>query len=99
MGAPKSKLFYDPERPQPDNYHARMGHALHLYQSLIYNQLLATQSYAGDYSMKINKKKTRLILFNPSKTLDFKPELKLCENEIQLVEEIKMVGPDNKVRP
>ena len=88
----KSKLVCDPDRPQPDNYHARTGQTLPLHQSQVYNQLLATQRYAGENAMKINKKKTQLILFNPAKTLDFMPEFKLGEDEIELVEEIKLLG-------
>ena len=42
--------------------------------------------------MRINHKKTKLILFNPAKSLDFMPEFSLGGNEIELVEEMKLLG-------
>ena len=80
------------DRPQPDNYHSRTGHALPIYQSQVYQQLLETEKYAEDNEMRINHKKTKLILFNPAKSLDFMPEFSLGGNEIELVEEMKLLG-------
>ena len=68
------------DRPQPDNYHSRTGHALPIYQSQVYQQLLETEKYAEDNEMRINHKKTKLILFNPAKSLDFMPEFSLGGN-------------------
>ena len=42
--------------------------------------------------MKINFKKTKLMLFNRSKTIDLMPELCLQGNEINLVEKMKTLG-------
>ena len=42
--------------------------------------------------MKLNMKKTKVILFNPSKTIDFIPEVKLTDQPLENVEEIKLLG-------
>ena len=42
--------------------------------------------------MKINKKKTKAMLLNTSKTKDFTPKLKIDNETIDLVEEIKLLG-------
>ena len=42
--------------------------------------------------MKINYKKTKLVLFNPCKKLDFIPALSLSGQEIEVVEEIRLLG-------
>ena len=42
--------------------------------------------------MMINKKKTKLMLFNPCRKWDFMPELILEDQEIDLVEEMKLLG-------
>ena len=52
------------ERNLPDMYHSRTGHVLPLHQSRVYNQLVKTQEYAVKHEMKINYKKTKLIVFN-----------------------------------
>ena len=50
------------------------------------------QDYAESNEMKINFKKTKLMLFNRSKNIDFMPELCLQGNEINLVEKMKILG-------
>jgi hypothetical protein len=80
------------DRPQPDNFHARTGHTLPTLQSQVYNQLLKTERYAEDNDMKINYRKTKFILFNPAKSLDFMPEFNLGGNDIELVEEMRVLG-------
>ena len=80
------------DRPLPDSYHARTGHVLPPQNSQIFNQLLETKQYAEDNSMQINNKKTKLMLFNPCIVRDFMPEFSLDDQEIQLVEEMKLLG-------
>ena len=53
------------ERSMPDSFHARTGHVLPVNQSKVYKQLQRVESYACDNDMKVNYKKTKLILFNP----------------------------------
>ena len=42
--------------------------------------------------MKVNSKKTNIILFNSAKTRDFVPTLKLDNEDIEVVEELKLSG-------
>ena len=42
--------------------------------------------------MKLNKNKTKLMLFNPARSLDFMPAFPLGGEEIDLVEETKLLG-------
>ena len=89
----KTKLAHaDEDRPQPDNFHIRTGHTLPAEQSEVYKQLLETEKYARDNDMKINSKKTQFILFNPAKSLDFTPDFCLGGKQIELVEEMKVLG-------
>ena len=53
------------DRPQPDSFHARTGHELRPADSRVYQQLLRTHEYAKTNKMKLNMKKTKLMLFNP----------------------------------
>ena len=75
----KEKLVSLPEsvRPLPDNFHAKTGHILPLQDSQVYKQLMKTQKYSEENSMVINKKKTKLMLFNPCTSLDFIPDFNL----------------------
>ena len=82
----------EPDRPLPDNFHSRTGHTLPIHQSQVYKQLIENEKYAVDNEMKINNKKTKLILFNPAKSLDFMPQFEIGGNEIELVEEMRVLG-------
>ena len=42
--------------------------------------------------MKLNLKKTKLMLFNPSKSLDFLPQFNIEGNDIELVDETRLLG-------
>ena len=80
------------ERPQPDMYHARTGHVLPLKNSNVFKQLNETANYAKDNGMRINFKKTKVMVFNPCNSIDFMPELSLDDNELEVVDEIKLLG-------
>ena len=89
----KSKLVPSEEdRPRPDCYHARTGQKLPTDNSHVQNQLLKTQSYAIDNEMKINTSKTKAMLFNPARSMDCMPQLNLDGQEIDLVEEMRVLG-------
>ena len=89
-----SKLVAVPpsERTMPDNFHARTGHVLPLSNSRVYNQLQKIESYAEKNDMKLNFKKTKLMVFNPCKTIDFIPEITMKSNNLEVVNEIKILG-------
>ena len=42
--------------------------------------------------MKLNYKKTKVMLFNPCRKIDFMPELRIGDHELQVVDEIRLLG-------
>ena len=87
-----TNLVEVPDRPQPDPYHARTGHALPVTNSKVFDQLRKTQAYAKANDMKINRKKTKLITFNPCTSKDFLPQFDLDGNELEVVDEVRLLG-------
>ena len=79
-------------RPQPDMFHARTGHVLPLNNSNVYKQLLKTVEYSEANEMRINYKKTKVMVFNPCSSIDFMPEISLNNNELEVVEEMQLLG-------
>ena len=78
--------------PQPCTFHERTGHVLLPENSRIYSNLQQTEEYARKNKMKINSKKTKLMVFNPGRTMDFHPRFCIQENELEVVEETKLLG-------
>ena len=91
----KEKLVSVPKsvRPMPDTYHARTGLALPKEQSAIYQQQHEAK-YADNNGMKLNRKKTKLMLFNTCKNCDFMPDFSVDGHqiEVEVEEEIKLLG-------
>jgi hypothetical protein len=90
----KSQLNHVPveERPQPDTFHERTGHQLLPEQSRVFSNLQKTEQYATDNLMKINYKKTKLMVFNPGTARDFLPRYYFNNDELEVVEETKLLG-------
>ena len=90
----KKSLVFIPEsiRPLPDSFHAKTGHVLPPERSQVYNQLLETEKYSAANSMQINKKKTKVMVFNPCIAWDFLPELTLDNQELEVVDEMRLLG-------
>ena len=68
---------------------------LQLVTVLTQERVLPDQYYARaaeDNQMQLNLKKTKLMLFNPSRSRDFMPQFKIEDNEVQLVEETRLLG-------
>ena len=42
--------------------------------------------------MKINYDKTKLMVFNPCKNLDFEPELEFGNDLLEVVDELRLLG-------
>ena len=82
----------DTERSLPDTFHSRTGHHLPQEASRVQNQLLNIQEHAQVNQMMINAKKTKLMLFNQCNSIDFMPHIELEGQEIELVEEMKLLG-------
>ena len=80
------------ERPQPDTFRARTGHQLDTETSKVFSQLKQIQKYSQENKMKLNVPKTKLMLFNPCRTKDFMPEMKINNTRIELVEQARLLG-------
>ena len=57
-----------------------------------YKQLNSLREYAEVNEIKLNFKKNKLMLFNTGKNLDFMPSIEIDHNEIELVEEMRILG-------
>ena len=52
-----------------------------------------TEKFTNDNRMKINAKKTKVILFNKARKWDFPPEVSFSDNvNLEVVSELKLVG-------
>ena len=80
------------ERIHPESYHERTGHALLPHKSQVLQQMGKIQKYAKDNDMKLNLKKTKFMLFNRCRNYDFLPKVTMDGAEIELVEQIKILG-------
>ena len=89
----RDKLTVNPTPGNPPQYHERTGHYLPHDQSKTQTLLNELVVYAEEHEMKLNFKKTKVILFNRAKSLDFLPKLTLDHSEpLELVEQIKLLG-------
>ena len=68
------------------------GHVLPPGKSTIEEQLHTIEKYTNTNEMKINYKKTKMMLFNPCWSKDFMPDFKLGGFELEVVEEMKLLG-------
>ena len=53
---------------------------------------MKTREYARQNGMKINHKKTKLMIFNPCTSIDFMRELCLDDVELEVVDEVRLLG-------
>ena len=56
----KDNVFPVPDRPRPDSYHARTGHALIPEKSEVYKEIKNIEQYAASNDMKLNAKRPNL---------------------------------------
>ena len=85
-------LVPNPDRPFPDSFHARLGLKLPSDKSLVYKQISEVQDYANENEMKLNFSKKIIMVFNPTLNHDFVPELTSGENEVETLEQMKLLG-------
>ena len=88
----RKQLTPGPVGPKPESYHNRTGHVLPNNSSKIHQQLLLTKTYAEDNQMKLNFEKTKLMLFNPSNSIDFQPDFVIDDHQLEMVEELRILG-------
>ena len=72
------------DRQQPDPYRARTGHVLIQENSEVFKQIHEIDKYASTNDMKLNLKKTKLMMFNNCKSIDFLPAFSIDGHEIDL---------------
>ena len=80
------------DRILPDNFHSRTGHIFPVENSAVQQQLIQTNEHAIKNEMKINLKKSKVMLFNPCHSIDFMPKIELDGTELDLVEQMRLLG-------
>ena len=77
----------------PVQYHERTGHTLPRSQNILQDELDKIVMFAEDHEMKINKTKTKVMIFNTSTSVDIQPKLSIINKDsLEVVEEIKLLG-------
>ena len=77
-------------RPLP--FHSRTEHTLKSHTSKVQVQMDTISDYAKTNEMEINKKKTKVMIFNNAKKWDFLPKIKIDNDELEVVESMKILG-------
>ena len=77
---------------KPLTFHDRTEQILHPDKSKVQQQLQEIVEYSIENEMKINKSKTKAMLFNTARTRDFTPKLNIEGDFIDVVEEMKLLG-------
>ena len=75
-----------------DIFPSKTGHILPAENSLILQEVIKLQRYAEENEMLINSKKTKLMLFSESTTVDIQPEIFVNGTETEMVDETKLLG-------
>ena len=88
----KKQLVFKGNRQLPDNFHSRTGHILPEENSRVCQQLHSLTNFADNNEMLINYKKTKFILFNNAKNLDFEPNFEINGQQIELVDVARLLG-------
>ena len=90
----KDLLVPDPVvQPQPVNFHQRTGHILPTDNNLLQFYLNDAEIFINNNGMKINKKKSNVMMFNKSRKYDFPPELKFSDGtNLDVISEVKLLG-------
>ena len=79
--------------PRPLQYHERTGHVFPENESEVQGQLCNLKTYCENNEMKLNPKKSKVILFNTARKYDFMPSCYLNQgDELEVVEELKLLG-------
>ena len=56
------------------------------------DQLVELKQYTVDNEMKINNEKSKVILFNTARTVDFMPDMRIDGNSLEVVEDMRLLG-------
>ena len=81
------------ERARPLIFRQRTNNILPPENNLLQYYLADTEKYITKNGMKINKKKTQVMLFNKSRKWDFLPEMEFEDGtQVEVISETKIVG-------
>ena len=81
------------EKQRPLHYHERTGHVLKESESVLQEQVIKLKTFANEREMKINQQKSKVMLFNTSRTYDFMPEISINGvHNLEVIEEMKLLG-------
>ena len=87
------KVNTDETVPRPVNYHDRTGHYLPESKNVLQNEAEKLMTFVDNMDMKINEKKSKVMLFNTSRTYDFMPKITFNGvNNLEVVEQMKLLG-------
>jgi len=85
------KINHNTNRPL--SYHERTEHYFPPANSLLQKNLKNIENYTVNNLMKVNKKKTNIMLFNRSKKYDFLPTISFSDGEpLEVINETKLLG-------
>ena len=90
----KKSLTNDDEESlqKPLSYHSRTNQVLPEGASQVQKQLDDLNEYATENEMRVNKKKTKVMMFNTARKHDFTPTLNISEDLPEVCEEMKLLG-------
>lgn len=88
----KSTLEIDNGIEQPAVFHSRTGHSLPNVKNPLIPQVQNIINFTNEHEMKINTKKTNIMLFTRAKTRDFQPQIFIEDQLLDVIESTKLLG-------
>ena len=88
----KNTLRVDNTILKPPVFHSRTGHSLPNENNPLIPQVDNIVEFTNEYQMKLNIKKTNIMLFSRSKSRDFQPEIFIENQLLDVVESTKLLG-------
>ena len=90
----KKCLIKDPNsRPRPLNFRERTETILPAQNNLLQSYMDDTESFTEENLMKINSKKSKVLLFNKSRKWDFPPEVSFSDDQnLEVLSDIRLLG-------
>ena len=90
----KKDLIENPVAPErPVTYHNRTNHILPNEKNVLQEQMDRLTAFVNENEMKINPKKSKIMVFNPNKKYDFHPTVTTdTGTTLDIEEEFKLLG-------
>ena len=89
----RENLVHKEVTTRPLNFHERHGLRLPPERTIMQHKLKDLLNFTNDNQMKINSKKTKIIPFNFSKSMDFIPEISFPGgDQLEVIYQTKLVG-------